>query len=95
MDQHNFWYWLIEGIKYAFFSFIVLLPEHEHWGIASVAGEVATDLGLLMIVFLGKFIRLITFSRVVVALAIIVIARNKIRMFNAAVNLIKLLRIVI
>lgn len=58
MIEHNFWFWLLDGIARQVNITIVRIPEHQYWGLATSITSYSVELLTIMLRYLGTFIGL-------------------------------------
>ena len=58
MTEHNFWFWILEGLVRMVLGWVVRVPAHEYWGVANTITGYTVELLTIMLRYVGSFIGL-------------------------------------
>ena len=56
MTEHNFWFWILEGVTRAVLGWITRVPAHEYWGVANSIAGYTVELLTIMLRYVGSFV---------------------------------------
>lgn len=78
MIDNNFWHWvLITLLEEIIRSVFPYFPRHQYWGLPGLIGGYAVEMMAISFVFLGSFINLWNFFRVMLIIAALEVWRSK------------------